>query len=121
MLTIKKSLLAVAATALLAGTFLGCSIPTPNYIGKKTVRVDNQKKVQEGQFLKVIFEFVNENNSNTEGMVYQVEWLDANGVLKDSTPWKPLTITKQQRITVVEMTTLPDIKDYRIQVSTPNK
>lgn len=103
-------------------SFSGCSnVHSPNIIGKETVLIDKQKSVQEGKFLKVMFEFVNEDNNNVEGMVYQVEWIDAKGFVKDSTAWKPLTITGKQRIQVVEMTNLPDIADYRIQISTPNK
>ena len=121
MLATKFNLISLISTALLLVTFSGCSNANPLIIGKETVRIDKQKSVQEGKFLKVMFEFVNEDNDNVEGMVYQVEWMDAKGFVKDSTAWKPLTIIGKQRIQVVEMTNLPDIADYRIQISTPNK
>ncbi len=122
MLPTKSILISLVSTAFLAVFFTGCSnVHTPNIIGKETVRIDKQKSVQEGKFLKVMFEFVNEDDNEVEGMVYQVEWIDAKGFVKDSTAWKPLTIIGKQRIQVVEMTNLPDIADYRIQISTPNK
>lgn len=121
MLATRSTLISLISTALLLLSFSGCSNgPTP-IIGKETVRIDKQKSVQEGKFLKVMFEFVNDDTSKVEGMVYQVEWMDAKGFVKDSTAWKPLTIVGKQRIQVVEMTNLPDIADYRIQISTPNK
>lgn len=122
MLAIKSIIISLVSTAFLLISFTGCSNShSPNIIGKETVRVDKQKSVQEGKFLKVMFEFVNEDDDEIEGMVYQVEWIDAKGFVKDSTAWKPLTIIGKQRIQVVEMTNLPDIADYRIQISTPNK
>lgn len=122
MLHIKSIIALLISTVFLSTSFTGCSnTHSPNIIGKKTVLIDKQKSVQEGKFLKVMFEFVNEDDDEVEGMVYQVEWIDSKGFVKDSTAWKPLTIIGKQRIQVVEMTSLPEIADYRIQISTPNK
>lgn len=119
---INTALLSLTTASFLLFTLSGCANgPTPNMIGEETVRLDKQKSVQEGKFLKVMLEFVNDDDDEVEGMVYQVEWLDAKGFVKDSTAWKPLTIIGKQRIQVVEMANIPDIADYRIQISTPNK
>lgn len=92
-----------------------------HFIGKERVLLKEHKSFQEGKFLKVAATFENEDDDEVEGMVYQIEWIDARGIVVDQTSWKPFTIIGKQQIRVVDMATRPDVTDYRIVISTPNK
>ena len=58
---------------------------------------------------------------NVEGFVYRIEWFDKFEVLKETTAWKPITIYKNQRVQIVEMSTMPDVTTYKIIISVPEK
>lgn len=111
----------IVAAAMVLSLMSGCAGTDPSIIGKATVVLKEHKSFMEGKFLKVVATFVNKDDKSAEGMVYQVEWIDDKGVVKDRSSWKPLTIIGNQQIQVVEMTNLPNIVDYKILISTPNK
>jgi uncharacterized protein YcfL len=117
-MSLTKSL---AIITLLLAFSTGCTQKNINIIGEKRVDITKYKSVQEGNFMKIMAELENTDNDNTEGFVYQIEWYDKNGFIKDTTPWKAITIHKNQKVQVIEMTNIPDIVDYKIIVSVPNK
>jgi uncharacterized protein YcfL len=120
MLNTKKRLIVITLGGfLLLGT--SCYAGSSSVIGKERVVIKEHKSFQEGKFLKVTATFENEDNTEVEGMVYQVEWLDSRGTMVDQTSWKPFTIIGKQQIHVVDMANRPDVTDYRIVISTPNK
>ncbi len=122
MLPIKNSIMTITIGTLLVSIFSGCAGKNQeNFIGKERVVLKEHKSFQEGKFLKVAATFENEDDDEVEGMVYQIEWLDARGIVVDSTAWKPFTIIGKQKINVVDMANRPDVTDYRITISTPNK
>lgn len=117
----KNILIALAFSTLSLSFFSGCSSKNINIIGEKRVEITKHKSVQEGNFLKIMAELENDDNDETEGFVYQIEWYDKNGFIKETTGWKAITIHKNQKVQIVEMTNIPDIVDYKIIVSVPNK
>lgn len=122
MLNTKNTLLAITLGSFLLLGISGCAGKNQeNFIGKERVILKEQKSFQEGKFLKVVATFENEDDTEVEGMVYQVEWLDSRGIVVDQTAWKPFTIIGKQQIHVVDMANRPDVTNYRIVISTPNK
>ncbi|MDD3769419.1 DUF1425 domain-containing protein [Sulfuricurvum sp. IAE1] len=117
---ITKTVLRLCAAAAALALIAGCASKV-DIIGEERVEINKHKSFQEGAFLKVMAELENDDNDETEGFVYQIEWYDKNGILKDSTPWKPITIHKNQKVQIVEMTNVPDVVDYKIIVSVPEK
>jgi len=71
--------------------------------------------------LKVVAELENDDFDEVEGFVYQIEWYDMNGILIESTAWKPITIHKNQKVQIVETSGIPNVSNYKIIVSVPNK
>jgi len=121
-MSLTKNILISLGISTLAVVFIpGCSSKNINIIGEKRVEITKHKSVQEGNFLKIMAELENDDMDETEGFVYQIEWYDKNGFIKDTTPWKAITIHKNQKVQVIEMTNIPDIVDYKIIVSVPNK
>jgi uncharacterized protein YcfL len=117
----KNILISFGIGALLLTFSTGCSSKNINIIGEKRVEITKYKSVQEGNFMKIMAELENNDNDETEGFVYQIEWYDKNGFIKDTSAWKAITIHKNQKVQVIEMTNIPDIVDYKIIVSVPNK
>jgi uncharacterized protein YcfL len=117
----KNFIMALSASALLLGLLSGCASKGIDIIGDKRVTVIDHKSFKEGQFLKVIANLENDDNDEVEGFVYRVEWLDDKGILKDTTSWKPVVIHKNQKMQVVEMTNLPEITNYKVVISVPEK
>ncbi|MDQ1297888.1 MAG: hypothetical protein QG558_426 [Campylobacterota bacterium] len=117
----KSIIVSLGISTLLLAFSTGCTPKNINIIGKNRVEITKHKGVQEGNFMKIMAELENDDNDETEGFVYQIEWYDKNGFIKDETPWKAITIHKNQKIQVIEMTNIPDIVDYKIIVSVPNK
>jgi uncharacterized protein YcfL len=117
----KDVLIALGLSALLVTFFSGCSSKNINIIGEKRVEITKHKSIQEGNFLKIMAELENDDYDETEGFVYQIEWYDKNGFIKETTSWKAITIHKNQKVQIVETTNIPDIVDYKIIVSVPNK
>lgn len=122
MLPTKITFLSLTLGSLLILGISGCANKNQtNFIGEERVVLKEHKSFQEGKFLKVAATFENEDDDEVEGMVYQIEWLDSHGIVVDQTAWKPFTIIGKQQIHVVDMATRPDVTDYRIVISTPNK
>jgi len=122
MLPTKNTFLSLTLGSLLLLGMSGCSGKNQeHFIGKERVVLKEHKSFQEGKFLKVAATFENEDDTEVEGMVYQIEWIDARGIVVDQTSWKPFTIIGKQQIHVVDMANRPDVTDYRIVISTPNK
>ena len=121
-MSLTKNLLITAGISTLMLAFCtGCSSKNIHIIGEKRVEITKHKSIHEGNFLKIMAELENDDYDETEGFVYQIEWYDKNGLIKDTTPWKAVTIHKNQKVQIVEMTNIPDIVDYKIIVSVPNK
>lgn len=117
MLPTKKVLIALAASVFL----MGCSSKEVSIIGDKRVDIVQHKSIKEGKFLKVIADLENDDFDEVEGFVYRIEWFDENGVLKDTTGWKPIVIHKNQKVQIVEMSNLPEVTTYKLVVSVPEK
>ena len=117
----KNIIFTLGIGTLLLAFSTGCSSKNINIIGEKRVTITKHKSVQEGNFMKIMAELENDDNDETEGFVYQIEWYDKNGFIKETTAWKAITIHKNQKVQVIEMTNIPDIIDYKIIVSVPNK
>lgn len=121
MLPIKAPLLSVCAIALTLIAFSGCSSKNVSIIGEKRIDIVEHRSIQEGSILKVIAELENDDFDEVEGFVYQVEWFDKNGVLIEATAWKPITIHKNQKVQIVETSGIPNVSNYKIVVSVPEK
>lgn len=122
MLLTKNTFHSLTLGSLLVLGMGGCAGKNQEYfIGKERVVLKEHKSFQEGKFLKVAATFENEDDTEVEGMVYQIEWIDSRGLVVDQTPWTPFTIIGKQQIHVVNMANRPDVTDYRIVISTPNK
>lgn len=122
MLNTKHTLLSITLGSFLLLGMSGCAGKNQeHFIGKERVVLKEHKSFQEGKFLKVAATFENEDDTEVEGMVYQIEWLDSHGIVVDQTHWTPFTIIGKQQIHVVNMANRPDVTDYRIVISTPNK
>ncbi len=89
-----------------------------SFIDDMDVLVSDIRVIKQGDFLKIMLEFINEDNGANEDFVYQIEWYDKNGMLKDTTSWRPARVIGNQKLKVIEMATLPTITDYKIIIST---
>lgn len=118
---IKPLLATFTAGALAVALFTGCSANKVSIIGEKRVEIIKHKSITDGKFLKLVAELKNDDSDETEGFVYRVKWFDDNGILKDTTSWKPIVIHKNQRVQIVEMSNLTDVTSYEIEVSVPEK
>lgn len=121
MLITKTSLLSLCMGTFLLMFMSGCSSKNVTVIGEKRVDIVMEKSIQEGSVLKVIAELENDDFDKVEGFVYQIEWYDKNGVLIESTAWKPITIHKNQKVQIVETSGIPNVSNYKIIVSVPEK
>jgi uncharacterized protein YcfL len=118
----KNTLVALSLGAALFFGLSGCAGKNQeNFIGKERVILKEHQGFKEGKFLKVAATFVNDDDTEVEGMVYQIEWLNDKGIMVDQSAWKPFTIIGRQKIHIVEMANRQDVTDYRIVISTPNK
>jgi hypothetical protein len=81
------------------------------------VLITDIRTTWEGQFLKVHFDLINAERADTTYPVYQIEWLDRDGIVKEQTSWKPLKIVGNQKVRVTDMSTVPNIADYKITIS----
>lgn len=81
------------------------------------VLITDVKTTMEGNFLRIQFELMNHEDADVTYPVYQIEWLNPDGFVKDQTSWKPLKIVGNQKIKVTEMSTVPNIVDYKITIS----
>ena len=89
-----------------------------SFIDDMDVLVSDIRVIKQGNFLKIMVEFINEDNGANEDFVYQIEWYDKNGMLKDTTSWRPGRVIGNQKLKVIEMAALPTITDYKIIIST---
>lgn len=88
-----------------------------SFIDDMDVLVSDIKVIKQGNFLKIMVEFMNEDNGTNRDFVYQIEWYDKDGMLKDTTSWKQNRVIGNQKIKVVEMATIPSVTDYKIIIS----
>ncbi|MDD3466617.1 MAG: YcfL family protein [Campylobacterales bacterium] len=88
-----------------------------SFVDDMDVLVSDMKTVKENGFLKVMVEFMNESSGDNKRFVYKIEWLDKNGMPKDSTSWRPVNVVGNQKIKVVEMATMPEITDYKLIIA----
>ena len=91
-----------------------------SFVDDMDVLVSSIRTIKEGDFLKIIVEFINADDGENEDFVYQIEWYDENGMLKETTSWKPKRVIGNQKLKIIEMTTVPNIVDYKIIISTKN-
>ena len=89
-----------------------------SFIDDMDVLVSDIRVIKQGDFLKIMLVFINEDNGAKGDFVYQIEWYDKNGMLKDTTSWRPGRVIGNQKLKVIEMATLPTITDYKIIIST---
>ena len=89
-----------------------------SFIDDMDVLVSDIRVIKQENFLKIMVEFINEDNGANEDFVYQIEWYDKNGMLKDTTSWRPGRVIGNQKLKVIEMAALPTITDYKIIIST---
>ena len=92
-----------------------------SFVDDMDVLVSSIRTIKEGDFLKIMVEFINADDGENEDFVYQIEWYDENGMLKETTSWKPKRVIGNQKLKIIEMTTVPNIVDYKIIISTKNK
>lgn len=91
-----------------------------SFVDDMDVLVSSIRTIKEGDFLKIMIEFINADDGENEDFVYQIEWYDENGMLKETTSWKPKRVIGNQKLKIIEMTTVPNIVDYKIIISTKN-
>lgn len=82
------------------------------------VLVSDLKLFRENGYLKVMAEFITADNGVKRDFVYQIEWYDEYGQLKETTSWRPKTVIGNQKVKIVEMATMPSIVDYKLIIST---
>lgn len=92
-----------------------------SFVDDMDVLVSSITTIKQGDFLKIMVEFINADNGSNEDFVYQIEWYDENGILKETTSWKPKRVIGNQKIKVIEMSTIMNITDYKIIISTKNQ
>lgn len=91
-----------------------------SFVDDMDVLVSSIRTIKEGDFLKIMVEFINADDGENEDFVYQIEWYDENGMLKETTSWKPKRVIGNQKLKIIEMTTVSNIVDYKIIISTKN-
>lgn len=89
-----------------------------SFVDDMDVLVSDIKTIRQGNFLKVMVEFINADNGENRDFVYQLEWYDQDGMLKDTTSWRQARVIGNQKLKVSEMATLPSVTDYKIIIST---
>lgn len=89
-----------------------------SFVDDMDVLVSDIRTIKQGNFLKVMIEFINEDNGEDVNFVYQIEWYDQAGMLKDTTSWRQARVIGNQKLKVSEMATLPSVTDYKIIIST---
>lgn|SRR5574344_1021414 len=92
-----------------------------SFVDDMDVLVSDIKPIRQGNFLKIMIEFINKDNGENEDFVYQIEWYDKDGILKETTSWKIARVIGNQKLKITEMSTVRDIVDYKIIISTKNK
>ncbi|AFL67624.1 DUF1425 domain-containing protein [Sulfurospirillum barnesii] len=94
------------------------SVDKVNFVDDMDVLVSDIKLFSENGFLKVMVEFMNADDGKKRDFVYQIEWYDANGQLKESTSWRPKSVIGNQKVKIMEAATMPSIVDYKLIIST---
>ena len=89
-----------------------------SFVDDMDVLVSDIRGIKEGNFLKVMIEFMNADDGKNRNFVYQIEWYDQYGMLKETTSWRAGQVIGNQKIKVIEMATIPSIVDYKIIIST---
>jgi uncharacterized protein YcfL len=89
-----------------------------SFVDDMDVLVSDIKTIKQGNFLKVMIEFINEDDADDIDFVYQIEWYDQDGILKDTTSWRQARVIGNQKLKVSEMATHPSVVNYKIVIST---
>lgn len=89
-----------------------------SFVDDMDVLVSDIKTIRQGNFLKIMVEFINEDNGENIDFVYQIEWYDQDGMLKETTSWRPSRVIGNQKLKVVEMSSIPSVTDYKVIIST---
>lgn len=94
------------------------SVDKVSFVDDMDVLVTSIKPIYQGSFLKIMAEFINKENAKNNEFVYQIEWYDNDGMLKEATSWKAARIIGNQKLKIIEMATVQDIVDYKIVIAT---
>ena len=89
-----------------------------SFVDDMDVLVSDIRTIKDGNFLKVMIEFINADNGDDRDFVYQIEWYDQDGILKDTTSWRQARVIGNQKLKVTEMATYPSVVNYKIIIST---
>ena len=89
-----------------------------SFVDDMDVLVSDIRTIKDGNFLKVMIEFINADNGDDRDFVYQIEWYDQDGILKDTTSWRQARVIGNQKLKVTEMATYPSVVNYKIVIST---
>ena len=88
-----------------------------SFVDDMDVLVSDIKSVKENGLLKIMVEFMNADMAKKRDFVYQIEWYDQNGMLKESTSWRAAQVIGNQKIKVIEMATIPSVVDYKLIIA----
>ncbi|MBF0536712.1 MAG: DUF1425 domain-containing protein [Nitrospirae bacterium] len=88
-----------------------------SFINGMTILLVNRQARFEGKFLKVALEFINTFDDTVTNTAYKIEWLDDQGFVVDSTAWKPLTISGNEKVQVTEMAIKTNVTRCRLVIS----
>lgn len=94
------------------------SVDKVSFVDDMDVLVSDLRAFQENNFLKVMIEFMNADDGKSRHFVYKIEWYDQYGMIRDSTSWRAKQVVGNQKIKVVESSTLPNVVDYKVIIST---
>lgn len=109
-----KTLLVVGALGLLLS---GCGRPEYVYTDTKDVKVEEIKRVQDGDFLIVTAMLVNKDKDSIQHSVYRVLWFDADGGLLEQSAWRAVIVKGGAPVYVKERSTVPGAKEYTVLIS----
>lgn len=88
-----------------------------SFVDDMDVLISDIKSVKENGLLKIMVEFMNADMAKKRDFVYQIEWYDQNGMLKESTSWRAAQVIGNQKIKVIEMATIPSVVDYKLIIA----
>ena len=88
-----------------------------SFVDDMDVLVSDIKSAKENGLLKIMVEFMNADMAKKRDFVYQIEWYDQNGMLKESTSWRAAQVIGNQKIKVIEMATIPSVVDYKLIIA----
>ena len=89
-----------------------------SFVDDMDVLISDIKSVKENGLLKIMVEFMNADMAKKRDFVYQIEWYDQNGMLRESTSWRAAQVIGNQKIKIIEMATIPSVVDYKLIIAT---